>query len=542
MLLTGNIVVIEKREIFFGSVKFAEGKIVEILKISAEDPSAKYILPGFIDSHIHIESSMLVPSKFAELAVLHGTTGTISDPHEIANVCGIAGVEYMIADSKTSPLKFHFGAPSCVPSIEQDVAGAVIDARQIEALMQHPDIYYLSEMMNYPGVIFEDEDVLKKITHAQTAEKPIDGHAPGLMGGDAKKYFAHGISTDHECISAEEALGKLRLGVKILIREGSAARNFEALIPLIEEHYQNMMFCSDDKHPDSLLEGHINQLCSRAVGLGYDKFKVLQAACINPVTHYKMRNGLLKLNHPADAIVVDNLQNFNVLETYIEGILVATDGTSLISAGEVVPINNFECDEQDPADFLIPALNEASIKVIEALDGQLVTRKLTLQPKIEGGNLVSDLDQDLIKIIVLNRYGNKAIAKAFVKGTGIRRGALASSVAHDAHNIVAIGANDIDLATAVNLVIRAQGGVSAAFGDQQHILPLKIAGLMSEASGKEVAAKYAAIESFAKEEMKSTLAAPFMTLSFLALPVIPQLKIISGGLFDVDKFEFTSLQ
>lgn len=540
--LTGNIVDVENRKIFFGSISFVKGKIAHIEKISEENNTSNYIIPGFIDSHIHIESSMLVPSKFAELAVVHGTTGTISDPHEIGNVCGIAGVQYMIDDSKKVPLKFHFGAPSCVPSINQDKAGAIINAIAVERLMANPEIYYLSEMMNYPGVIFKDKEVLKKLDCAKAAGKPIDGHAPGIVGEDAVNYFANGISTDHECVTAEEALIKLKLGVKILIREGSAAKNFNALIPLFEEHYQNMMFCSDDKHPDSLVDGHINQLCKRAVAAGCDVFKVLQAACINPVIHYNMRNGILKLHDPADAVVVNNLKEFKVTQTFIDGQLVAENGHSLFESKAANQINNFDCKEKSAQEFFIPAKGDLKIKIIEALDGQLITNHLTKTPTIVEGNIVSNVKEDILKIVVVNRYGTNQIGKGFVMGTGIKKGAIASSVSHDAHNIVAIGVSDDDIATAVNLVVAAQGGVSAATSDEQHILPLKIAGLMSDESGLVVAAKYSAIEQFTKEKMGSNLFAPFMTLSFLALPVIPHLKIIDGGLFDVDKFDFIALQ
>lgn len=541
-IITGNIVDVENRRIFFGNIIFSSGLVKEIKEISEEDSTANYIIPGFIDSHIHIESSMLVPSKFAELAVVHGTTGTISDPHEIGNVCGVEGVNYMIEDSKQVPVKFHFGAPSCVPSINQDKAGAIIDADAVEALMSHSDIYYLSEMMNYPGVIFSNEEVLKKLSLAKKSGKPIDGHAPGVVGEDAVKYFGSGIGTDHECVTAEEALFKLNLGVKILIREGSAARNFDALIPLFETHYQNMMFCSDDKHPDSLVSGHINELCKRAVTAGCDVFKVLQAACINPILHYNMRNGKLQVNDAADAVVVNNLKDFKVLRTFIDGKLVADNGHALFETKPANQINNFSCSLKDASEFNINAIGNDDMKVIEALDGQLITNHLNVAPTIVDGNIISDITQDILKIVVVNRYGSNKIGKGFVKGTGIKVGAIASSVSHDAHNIVAIGVTDEDIAAAVNLVISTQGGVAAAIGNEQHVLPLKIAGLMSDESGIIVAEKYSAIERFAKEKMGSTLFAPFMTLSFLALPVIPHLKIIDGGLFDVDKFEFTSLQ
>ena len=325
--IQGQFVDITNKRVFSAELTTENGKI---LSVTEKDHNIKnYILPGFVDAHIHIESSMLVPSEFARIAVIHGTVATISDPHEIANVLGKEGVYYMIENGKKVPLKFHFGAPSCVPATAFETAGAVIDSDGIKELMASPDINYLAEMMNYPGVLFDDEEVLKKIAWAKHFNKPVDGHAPGLRGADAKKYIDAGISTDHECFTYDEAKEKLSLGMKILIREGSAAKNFEALIDLLPEHYQNMMFCSDDKHPDDLILGHINQLCVRAVAKGIDVFKVLQSACINPVKHYNMNVGLLNIDDAADFIVVEDLTNFKVLQTYIDGELVAENGESL---------------------------------------------------------------------------------------------------------------------------------------------------------------------------------------------------------------------
>ena len=313
MIVQGNIVDILHKRIFKGEVEVEDGKILAIREV--QHNSSHFILPGFVDAHIHIESSMVVPSEFAKIAVLHGTVATVSDPHEIANVLGVQGVDFMIENGKKVPLKFNFGAPSCVPATSFESAGAIIDAADIKLMMENPDIKYLAEMMNYPGVLFDDEEVLKKIDHAKNNNKPIDGHAPGLRGNDVRKYIAAGISTDHECFTFDEALEKLQKGMKVLIREGSAAKNFEALIDLLPEHFENMMFCSDDKHPDDLLLGHINQLCERAVAKGIDVFKVLQAACINPVKHYNLEVGLLQKGEAADFILVDNLKEFNVLET-----------------------------------------------------------------------------------------------------------------------------------------------------------------------------------------------------------------------------------
>ena len=539
--LRGNIVDIFNKAIFPGEVTIENGKIALIQKLPTTNyklQTTNYILPGFIDSHIHIESSMLVPSEFAKLAVVHGTVGTISDPHEIANVCGMAGVEFMIANGKTVPFKFHFGAPSCVPATVFETAGAALTAAEVDSLLQKEEINYLSEMMNFPGVLHDDEEVMKKIASAKKYNKPVDGHAPGLMGEAAKKYIAAGISTDHECFTAAEALDKLNYGMKILIREGSAAKNFEALIDLMHDHHNMMMFCSDDKHPDSLVRGHINQLCARAIAKGIDVFKVLQSACINPVLHYKMNVGLLRDGDAADFIVLEDLKDFKVLQTYIDGTLVANDGKSLINYATKEVLNNFNCTKKTIEEFKIIHKGEKEIAVIEALDGQLITNKFFTQPKVQDGKQVSDVDNDLLKIVVVNRYRNAPVAKAFIKNFGLKQGAIASSVAHDSHNIVAVGVDDASLVKAINLVITKKGGVSAVNHSKEMVLALPVAGLMSNIDGYEVAAAYTAIDKMVKAEMGATLMDPFMTLSFMALLVIPHLKLSDLGLFDGDVFGF----
>ncbi|MCP9751645.1 adenine deaminase [Ferruginibacter sp. HRS2-29] len=537
--INGNIVSIIEKRIFFGEVTIENGNIVSIMELGGEKAGESYILPGFIDSHVHVESSMLVPSEFAKLAVVHGTTGTISDPHEIANVCGMEGVKYMIANGKTVPFKFHFGAPSCVPATVFETAGAALDADAVDELLSLPDISYLSEMMNFPGVLHNDPEVMKKIASAKKYNKPVDGHAPGLRGETAKQYIDAGISTDHECFTAEEALDKLGYGMKILIREGSAAKNFEALIGLMNEHYENMMFCSDDKHPDSLVEGHINLLCERAVSKGIDVFKVLQAACINPVLHYKMSNGLLQKGDAADLIVVKDLKKFQVTHTYIDGQLVAENGKSLITTKPAEVINEFNCDKKTISDFAVPANDlQKEIPVIEALEGQLITNKLMLEPSVADGQIISDPTRDILKIVVVNRYNNAPVAKAFIKNIGLKEGAIASTVAHDSHNIVAVGVDDDSLCEAVNLLVTQRGGVSAVSEEKMMVLPLPVAGLMSNEDGYKVAADYTAIDAFVKERLGSGLAAPFMTLSFMALLVIPHLKLSDKGLFDGDEFKF----
>ncbi len=527
------------QQIYFGEITIEQKRIKHIEQIEmGSKAQAAFIIPGFIDSHVHIESSMLVPSEFAKLAVVHGTVATVSDPHEIANVCGMAGVEFMISNGNTVPFKFHFGAPSCVPATIFETAGAVLTPSDVDTLLQKDEIKYLSEMMNFPGVLMGDKAVMEKIASAKKYNKPVDGHAPGVRGEDAKKYIDAGISTDHECFTAAEALEKLQYGMKILIREGSAAKNFAALIDLLNDYPNDIMFCSDDKHPDSLVAGHINLLCSRAVAKGVSPFKVLQAACINPALHYKMDVGLLRENDAADFIVVDNLVNFTVIQTYIDGELVAEKGQSFINGNVSETINQFNCDEQSVLDFAIQHTGEEAIFVIEALEGQLITNQLIAIPSIVNGKMVSEINKDILKLVVVNRYSKAPIAKAFVKNFGLQQGAIASTVAHDSHNIIAVGVDDESICRAVNLVIKERGGVSSVSNERQLILPLPVAGLMSNMDGYQVAAAYTEIDRMVKEELGSTLAAPFMTLSFMALLVIPHIKLSDLGLFDGDTFQF----
>jgi adenine deaminase len=537
--VVGNIVDVFNKIIYCGEIVIQDGSIKAINKIqNTISKTHPYILPGFTDAHVHIESSMLVPSEFAKLAVVHGTVSTISDPHEIANVCGMEGVQFMIDNGRTVPFKFNFGAPSCVPATIFETAGAALNATEVDTLLQQDEIRYLSEMMNFPGVLYKDEEVMKKIASAKKYNKPVDGHAPGLRGKKAKQYIDAGISTDHECFTKEEALDKLKYGMKILIREGSAAKNFEALIDLLNDYPNEIMFCSDDKHPDSLVEGHINQLCARAIAKGIDIYKVLQAACINPVLHYKTKAGLLRVGDAADFIIAEDLINFSIIQTYINGELVAENGKSLIKTSTSSIINNFDCKEKIISDFRFQTsdINNA-LPVIEALDGQLITNKRMLSPKIVNDEIVSDVENDILKIVVVNRYKNAPIAKSFVKNFGLKQGAIASSVAHDSHNIIAVGVDDESICKAVNLIIKERGGVSAVSSTKESVLGLPVAGLMSNDDGYKVAATYTAIDKMVKEELGSTLASPFMTLSFMALLVIPHLKLSDLGLFDGDEFK-----
>ena len=560
--VTANVVDISNRRLELATVHVEDGRIVDIAPVSevrvsessgdsqsaalSNDPPTRspstYLLPGFIDAHVHIESSMLVPTEFARTAVLHGTVATVSDPHEIGNVLGVSGVETMLDNAAQSPFKFYFGAPSCVPATSFETAGASISVAEVEALLHDPRIHYLSEMMNFPGVLSGDEECLAKIKAAHQQNKPVDGHAPGLRGDLAAQYIAAGITTDHECYTKAEALDKLKCGCKISIREGSAARNFDALVSLLGEYPDQTMLCSDDKHPDELLLGHINLLVRRAIAHGIDLFDALQAACLNPIQHYQLQVGQLRIGDPADFIEVDSLTEFNVLRTWIDGRLVAEQGRTTIDRIEPQIVNHFVATHVTPEQLVVTAdeSKSAKIQVIKAVDGQLVTGRLTVKPTIEEGQVCVNIKQDILKLVVMNRYRSAPPAIAFIKGFGITRGAMASSVAHDSHNVIAVGTSDDELATAINAVMDSDGGLSAIShpdGDRW-VLPLPIAGLMATGTCEEVAHAYLELDRAVKS-WGSPLRAPFMTLSFMALLVIPELKLSDLGLFDgMDRYQF----
>lgn len=550
--ITAHLVDLHLREIYLATVSIDTGKIVSIDRVPIDrlPPATKtsdasaleslpYLMPGFVDAHIHVESSMLMPNEFARVAVGHGTVATVSDPHEIANVCGVAGVELMLENASQVNFKFMFGAPSCVPATSFETAGAVIDAAAVEQLMGDDRIGYLSEVMDFPAVLRREEQVMSKIKAAQKHNKPVDGHAPGLRGSEAASYIAAGISTDHECVTLEEALDKISCGCKIAIREGSAARNFDALYHLIKSHPQDCMLCSDDKHPDEFLLGHINQLAARAVARGCDLMDVLTVACLNPVDHYRMDVGTLKVGDPADFIVVQDLTNFQVRETYINGEKVFADGKCLIPTTPTSTINHFVASPVT-ADQLVVKSKAKFARVIVAVDGQLVTHTQTVKCLTQSGNVVADFQHDVLKIVVVNRYNPSLPKVALVSGFGLTSGALASSVAHDSHNIIAVGTNDQDIATAINRVIADRGGLAVSRDGQADGLPLPVAGLMAVDSCDVVAAKYSQLDAAVKS-MGTSLRSPFMTLSFMALLVIPSLKISDKGLFDVDQFDFVPL-
>jgi adenine deaminase len=537
MIIRGQIVDIHNRRIFPGELTIEDGLISKIEE--KEVAEQHFLMPGFVDAHIHIESSMLVPSEFARLAVCHGTVATVSDPHEIANVLGIEGVKFMIENGRKVSLKFNFGAPSCVPATSFETAGAEIGPEGVKELLEMPEVRYLSEMMNYPGVIFKDEGVLAKIKAAHDLGKPVDGHAPGLRGEDLKTYAAAGISTDHEAFTYEEGKEKLELGMKILIREGSAAKNFNALIPLLAEYPEQIMFCSDDKHPDDLIEGHLDEIAARAVALGHDTFDVLRSMSLNPVRHYGLEVGLLQEGDPADFVQVKDLTSFEVEACWIDGEKVAENGHSFVQPVAFENLNQFAITAISEEILKIPAKGK-QLRVIEALDGELITRSLIADASTQDGNLTSDVSQDILKLVMINRYQDAPPAFAFIKNFGLKEGAIASCVGHDSHNLIAVGVDDASLTRALNEVIEQQGGISAVSATESKCLPLPVAGIMSDQDGASVGKAYAEIDSFAKS-LGCTLKAPFMTLSFMGLLVIPALKLSDKGLFDGSKFEFVDL-
>ena len=535
--ISGQVVDVVSGSIFAGTISVKDGKIEAVTPGPNADD--QYIIPGLIDAHVHIESSMLVPAEFARLAVVHGTTATVSDPHEIANVLGMQGIDFMINNGKLTPFKFHFGAPSCVPATGFESSGALIDAAQVAELLKRDDILYLSEMMNFPGVIYGDKEVHEKLAWAKYYNKPVDGHAPGLDHDNIRKYASAGISTDHECTDLAEAVQKINEGMHILIREGSAARNFDALVPLLGTHPEKVMFCSDDKHPDDLVAGHINLLVKRAIAAGFSPMAAIRACTLNPVKHYKLNCGLLQPGDAADMVIIDSLSAFNPIQTYINGELVAGQGKTQLETGSYSSPNSFHTRRVTPGDLEVAAM-PGKLKVIKAFDGDLVTEKILETPTLHEGKVVSDTGKDILKITVINRYKPSKPAVGFITGFGFNKGAMASTVAHDSHNLICIGTSDEDMVRVINSLVDNNGGIAVTDGHNLDVLPLPVAGLMGNTDGYEVAAKYEAINHKARA-LSGSLQAPFMTLSFMALLVIPELKLSDQGLFDGTKFAFTTL-
>lgn len=535
--ITGRVVDVVRGKMFNGRVTVQNGRIAAVEECAVD--AAQFILPGFIDAHVHIESSLLIPTEFARLAAVHGTVAVVCDPHEIANVLGAAGVDFMIANAKKAACRCFFGAPSCVPATPFESTGAELDAKEVAELLKRKEVTHLAEMMNFPGVLHGDPEVLAKLQAAVAMGKPVDGHAPGLRGADVSRYAQAGISTDHECFDIDEAREKIAAGMKVLIREGSAAKNFETLLPLLNEAPEQIMFCSDDKHPDDLVRGHINLLVQRALQAGYDQWAVLRAVSQNPIKHYQLPVGLLQPGDSADFIVMDDIVAGTVQETYLQGQLTAQAGKPSVEHLPVKPLNRFSAVPVDPKDLEVQALGPR-LRVIELIPGELITREILVDLAVNQVEVSSDPGLDLLKLAVVNRYEPSSPALGFVRGLGLQRGAIASSVAHDSHNIVAAGCSDAELALAVNAIIAEQGGLVVVEGERVQVLRLPIAGIMASSDGYEVAEQYEVLDQRAKE-LGSSLSAPFMSLSFLALLVIPKLKLSDQGLFNGELFEFVSL-
>ena len=534
----GIVVDVLNRRQFKGEIVVKKGKI-DSIRVCEHD-CENYILPGFIDAHVHIESSMTVPSSFARMVVSRGTVAVVSDPHEIANVMGEEGIDFMIKDAHSVPLKIYFGVPSCVPATPFESSGCILDENAVDRLLSRNDLYFLSEMMNFPGVIQGSPDVISKIGSSQKYNKLIDGHAPGLRGDDLKKYVQAGISTDHECFSYDEALEKIQLGMKILIREGSAAKNFNELCRLIDEYPDMVMLCTDDSHPDTLLEeGHIDKLIKRGLTKGIDLYNLLNAAIVNPVNHYKLNVGLLQEGDPADFIIVDDLQNFRVQQTIIDGVSVYENGNVLFVENMPTAINVFNRNKINEEDLALK-IKPGKIRVITVADGELVTGQELHGPLVKNGNVVSDTDRDILKLVVMSRYKNDPVQIGFIKNIGLKKGAIASSIAHDSHNIIAVGVSDADIISVVNKLIENKGGIVVGDTRKQLALELEVAGLMTRKKGEKVAALYNQLIERSRE-FGSSLESPFMTIAFMSLLVIPELKLGDKGLFDVNKFDFVDV-
>lgn len=532
MKLKGNLVDVFTEDVYPAEVTF-DKEIVSIQKIDQEQ--SLYILPGFIDSHIHIESSMLCPSRFAEAAIPHGTTCTISDPHEIANVVGMEGIEYMIKDAQV--LKVYYTAPSCVPATAFETSGGTITDKDIDTLFKRYNLISLGEVMNFPGVILKNYEIMKKIAVAKKYEKPIDGHAPGLSGADLKAYCDQGISTDHECTSLEEAQEKQNLGMKIMIREGTAPKNLKALLGL---DYDRCFLVSDDLHAEDLQKGHIDCLLKKAVSHGIDPVKAVKMVTINPAEHYSLNNGVIAPQRAADIVLVDDLSQFSVKKVFIDGVLQAVDGKPLFTVNPIQLKSTLSTTRVSPSDYAVRSENPTvKVRVITVVEGQLCTKASEAYLSCENGVVLTDTEQDILKLAVVERYGHNRIAIAFVRGFGLKEGALASSVAHDSHNIICVGVSDRCMAEAVVTLRDIEGGIVSC-NTETRFLKLPVGGLMSYEPVDTVAEYHKEVEEYA-QKMGCTLENPFMQLSFLALLVIPELKLSDKGLFDSERFAFVDV-
>lgn len=543
---SGHIVDIPAKRIFDGDVFISDGRIAAI-KPAEVETDAPYIMPGFIDSHVHIESTLLLPENYARIAVHQGSVASVCDPHEIANVLGVPGVEFMVENGRKVRYHFLFGIPACVPCTVKETNGATIDSKDVETLMHRPEFYGLAEMMNFVGLQYNDPEVLAKMESARRAGKVIDGHGPGIGGSLAKLMVDSGISCDHEVDRLDLARERIGLGMKIQIREGSAACNFDELVPLLKDENSEglTMFCTDDKYPDEFYHGYINELAARAVKAGCDLWRVLETACMTPVKHFNTGTGLLQEGDPANFILVRDLKDFRVKETVIDGYSVfrnnhCTDEMTIDPASPDSKVPNVFKAQEISADDIRIEMRGKKFKLMKATEGSLFTKAELIEPKVENGLVQSDPEHDILKFLVYNRYQEKArVAVSLLSGFGIKNGAIASTIAHDSHNITALGSNDKDIVTAVNALVSSKGGLCVVKNGKAEVLELPVAGLMSTRPAREVGPQHTRLKQLA-HEIGCPFNAPFMTLSFMALPAIPELKLTDKGLFDIATFDFTS--
>jgi adenine deaminase len=552
VLKNGRVIHVFTNEILAGDVAIINGRIAGIGRYEGRetvDLDGKYLSPGFIEGHIHIESSMLTPAQFGAAVIPHGTTTVICDPHEIGNVCGKTGIRYML--EKQSPLNLYAMAPSCVPATHMETSGALLSADDIAEILEHPRVLGLAEMMNFPGTVAAAPDVLAKLRVARKRKVPIDGHAPGLGGRDLQAYIASGISSDHECTTLAEAEEKLRAGMAIFIREGSTARNLEELMPLLHSPAAcHCLLVTDDRHADDLVErGHLDYILRRAVHYGASAVIALQMVTINPARHFGLqRTGAIVPGFRADLVVLDDLEQFTADRVYISGQCVAEKGAMVTAVPEqsldtLDPVIRSSVKiDPEVVDLSMPGEEGGLIRVITCTDGQIVTGQQMLEPKVENGMMVSDVERDILKIVVLERHhGSHAMGIGFVQGLGLARGAIGSTVAHDSHNMIVTGTSDASMLRAIRALTDIRGGLVVA-GDEQvyDVLPLPVAGLMSTGTAQKVSDCLDGIRT-ALEKVGTGVENPFMLLSFLALPVIPELKITDKGLVDVLQFQLVPL-
>lgn len=532
--IEGNIVDVLTGEIFPGRIGHEGGVITSVERTPG--PFRSFLVPGFIDCHVHIDSSLLCPSRFAEAAVPHGTTAVVTDPHEIANVLGVPGIAWMREDAACAPFRVFFTAPSCVPATPFETSGATLGPAEVEKLLAEDDVVALGEVMNYHGAIARDPDVMAKIRAARVSGKPIDGHGPLLAGNALREYLSLGISTDHECTGAAEAFEKHDLGMRILVRDGSAAKNLAALAPFARMH--EFLLVTDDILASDLLAGHLDTRLATAVSLGVEPLHALRAATIRPAEHYRLPLGAMAKGRKADAVRVADLSSFAVEEVYIGGTLVAAGGAAAFAPRPVPMPGAIRIAPKGADDFALPASGRsAKVRVIRVIPDEIVTGSETADLRVEHGRVVPDAGRDVLLISVVNRYREAPVASGFVSGFGLKTGAIASSVAHDSHNIIAVGTNPGDMAAAVGAIVRESGGLAACGGGSATVLPLPLAGLMSGDPPRDVHERLERLHAAACG-MGCVLPRPFMTLSFLSLLVIPRLKIGDRGLFDADAFRF----